>query len=141
MTKVIIDTNIHISGFGFGGNAAKIISYCYSFNNFQVFLSTQLFEEIKSKFLDGRLEKIKKDKFDLKKANEFIDNILESSIFIEPIAVFDICRDPKDNMILDLAFEIQADYIITGDEDLLTLNIFEKTKIVKPSEFIEAIEF
>jgi predicted nucleic acid-binding protein len=34
MTKVIIDTNIHISGFGFGGNAAKLISYCYGSDNF-----------------------------------------------------------------------------------------------------------
>jgi uncharacterized protein len=106
-----------------------------------VFLSTQLFDEIKSKFLDGRLEKIKKDKFDHEKASEYIENILKSSVFIQPITLFDICRDPKDNMILDLAYEITADYIITGDEDLLILNPFEGIKIVKPGEFMEIIGF
>ena len=35
------------------------------------------------------------------------------------------CRDPKDNMLLELAVSGQADYIITGDRDLLALNPFQ----------------
>jgi len=48
-----------------------------------------------------------------------------------------ICRDVKDNHILDLAKISKAQYIITGDEDLLTLKTFQTTKILKFNSFIE----
>ena len=50
-------------------------------------------------------------------------------------SVVDICRDPKDNFLLALAKDSNADYLITGDRDLLILEKFEKTKIVTLSEF------
>ena len=48
----------------------------------------------------------------------------------------DICRDPKDNMFLELAFEIDADFLVSGDKDLLILAEFNDTKIVKPNDFL-----
>jgi uncharacterized protein len=134
--KVIIDTNVHISAFGFGGNVGKLVDYCYSSDECIVFLSKELFEEIKTKFLGGRLEKIKKKNFDQAKAQEYIENIFKSSLFAYPSKNFDICRDPDDNLILDLAYEVKADFIITGDEDLLILKEFEVAKILKPSQFL-----
>jgi putative PIN family toxin of toxin-antitoxin system len=50
-------------------------------------------------------------------------------------SVVDICRDPKDNFLLALAKDGNADYLITGDSDLLVLKEFERTKIVTLSEF------
>jgi len=50
-------------------------------------------------------------------------------------SVVEVCRDPKDNFLLALAKDGNADYLITGDEDLLMVKEFEKTKIVKLSEF------
>ena len=47
----------------------------------------------------------------------------------------EICRDPKDNFLLALAKDGNADYLITGDNDLLVLKEFGKTKIVKLSDF------
>lgn len=54
-------------------------------------------------------------------------------------SIVDVCRDPKDNFLLALAKDSQADYLITGDKDLLELNQFELTKIVTYSEFEETI--
>jgi len=51
----------------------------------------------------------------------------------------DICRDPDDNHILQLAQYIEADYIITGDKDLLILEQFEGTLIISPSDFNDLI--
>jgi len=45
------------------------------------------------------------------------------------------CRDPKDNFLLALAKDGNADYLITGDDDLRSMNQFEKTIIVKLNEF------
>ena len=47
----------------------------------------------------------------------------------------EICRDAKDNFLLSLAADSQADFLLTGDKDLLTLNTFGKTKIFTITEF------
>ena len=47
------------------------------------------------------------------------------------------CRDPKDNKFLELAVCGKADYIISGDKDLLTLNPFRGIAILKPDEFLK----
>lgn len=46
------------------------------------------------------------------------------------------CRDPKDNMFLELAVVAQAACIITGDKDLLELHPFRNIPILSPSDFI-----
>jgi putative PIN family toxin of toxin-antitoxin system len=47
-----------------------------------------------------------------------------------------ICRDPKDNKFLELALSVNANYIITGDKDLLVLNPFENIPIISAAEFL-----
>ena len=48
-------------------------------------------------------------------------------------------NDPKDFYLLSLAKQIKADYLITGDAALLTLNPFFGTKILRYNEFVEKI--
>lgn len=50
-----------------------------------------------------------------------------------------LCRDPKDDMYLELALSGKADCIITGDPDLLVLNSFENIPIITPKEFLDSI--
>jgi predicted nucleic acid-binding protein len=47
-----------------------------------------------------------------------------------------ICRDPKDDKFLELAVNGQANFIITGDEDLLVLNPFRNIEIITVNEFL-----
>lgn len=49
------------------------------------------------------------------------------------------CRDPKDDKFLELAANGKAEYIITGDQDLLVLNPFRNTKIITAKDFITTI--
>jgi len=51
-----------------------------------------------------------------------------------------ICRDPKDNFLLALSKEGKADYLLTGDKDLLELKKFRKTKIVTITNFFEIMK-
>lgn len=48
-----------------------------------------------------------------------------------------VCRDPKDDMFLELAVNGQASTLITGDRDLLTLNPYRGIEILTPSEFLK----
>ena len=71
---------------------------------------------------------------------DYLSLILSSSENIVVTEVIDECRDPKDNIILELAVSGNADYIITGDADLLVLNPFKGIAIVTPAEFLTHIE-
>lgn len=51
-----------------------------------------------------------------------------------------VCRDPKDNKVLEAAVAGGADVIVSGDEDLLVLNPFEGIPIVGPAEFLAMLE-
>jgi putative PIN family toxin of toxin-antitoxin system len=48
-----------------------------------------------------------------------------------------ICRDPKDNFLLSLSKDSKADYLITGDEDLLEVRRLGKTKIIRISDYLK----
>jgi len=50
-----------------------------------------------------------------------------------------ICRDPKDNHVLSTASQAKADYIVSGDKDLLVLKTFNNIQIVNASMFIKII--
>ena len=49
----------------------------------------------------------------------------------------EVCRDPKDNFLLNLALDSQADYLLSGDEDLLVLGSVGSTRIVTLAEFAQ----
>lgn len=68
---------------------------------------------------------------------EAITNIENNSIIFFPKVTVEACRDPKDNMILELAIASNASCIISGDQDLLMLNPFNDIPIVTAAEFLE----
>jgi len=51
----------------------------------------------------------------------------------------ELCRDKRDNFWLELAKDGQADYLITGDDDLLVLKSFKQTKILKLKDFLNEL--
>jgi len=50
------------------------------------------------------------------------------------------CRDPKDDIVIEIAVAGHADFIVTGDKDLLVLHPFEGIPIFGPAEFLQALE-
>ena len=73
----------------------------------------------------------------------YFDGVNQRSKIIEPITSITICRDPKDNKFLELAVDGEADFLITGDKDLLELAKKSDPawtfRIVSPEEFLEAV--
>ena len=132
--RVIIDTNLWISFLI--TNNLNILSELFLFERFQIIFSDELFNE----FLDvARRPKFKKY-FDEKSVQLLIQNISEKLEFIEVASAITICRDLKDNFILALSIDGNADYIVTGDKDLLSLNGFKGKKIITINEFIKIID-
>jgi predicted nucleic acid-binding protein len=50
------------------------------------------------------------------------------------------CRDPKDDKVLELALNGKAQYIISGDRDLLVLHPFRDVIVTTADEFLKTIE-
>jgi hypothetical protein len=66
----------------------------------------------------------------------FIVKLIEQSELIKVTETITICRDAKDNKFLELAVSGKADFIITGDQDLLVLNCFRNIEIITINEFL-----
>ena len=64
---------------------------------------------------------------------ELLESVNE---IVEVKSKTDICRDKKDNFLLNLAKDGKADYLITEDFDLLELKKYFETKIVKYKQFV-----
>ena len=135
--KIIIDTNLFFSAYAFDKTILKLIDSC--FEKFQIFTSLEIIAEIKEVLLrDTTRNKIKN--YSEEEVLNFIEKIIDQSNIKIPNSKLTICRDPKDNKFLELSLEVNADYIISGDKDLLELKEFQGTKILKPTEFIEELQ-
>ncbi len=69
----------------------------------------------------------------------FMVSFLKVAEMIEINEQFTVCRDPKDNKLLDLAVSGNASFLVTGDKDLLVLNPFRGIEIVTPRKFLEKL--
>ncbi len=70
----------------------------------------------------------------------FFQSILKKEThFISVKSKISVCRDPKDDKFLRLAFDSDADFLVTGDNDLLVLGKFINTEIITPRNFLEKI--
>jgi putative PIN family toxin of toxin-antitoxin system len=70
-----------------------------------------------------------------------LDMIDEIAVYCDVISIVRECRDEKDNFLLALAKDSDADYLITGDNDLLTLQQFEKTQIITIATYKQMMMF
>ena len=132
--KLVLDTNIYISAFLWGGKPKEILERAIEGKD-EVFISRAIKDEI--------FEVLKRPSF---KVNETaiealmreIEDISELVIVTERIER--LCRDIDDNAIIECAVGAEAEYIITGDNDLLVLKSYRKIKIVNTSEYLRIIE-
>lgn len=67
---------------------------------------------------------------------DFVADLAAVAEQVSIIHTVHICRDPKDNMILELAISGQADFILTGDQDLLALGSFHEVPIWTPARYL-----
>ncbi len=132
--KVIFDTNVWIS-FLIGKRLTKI-KHHISDRNITIITTEQLLTKIKIVTSRKKLKKY----FPQESIKELVDLLetIADKIDIKP--TYFINRDPKDNFLLDLIDFSKADYLITGDKDLLEHNPFRTAKILTPREFEKELE-
>ncbi len=129
--KVIIDTNLWIS-FLIGQGLSELKGLIAS-GTIQVVMCDQIQEEIIRVTQRSKLRKY----FSPQKVIELLNLLAIIGLFVKIKSEVSVCRDEKDNFLLALARDSQAQFLITGDTDLLILEEFEGTKIMAYRDFLE----
>ncbi len=97
-----------------------------------------LFSEATFQELQDVLGRAKFDPYlSREKRLHFLSEMRGLSQIVSITRTFMQCRDAKDNKFLDVAVCGHADYLITGDQDLLELHPFEGVSILSPSAFLK----
>ncbi|MBS3079481.1 putative toxin-antitoxin system toxin component, PIN family [Candidatus Pacearchaeota archaeon] len=136
--KIVLDTNVWLSGIIWDGEASKIIEKAEK-EDIQIIISEDILSEI-VRVLNREL-KFQKYILNLKLSiEELLRTILSISTLIETkIKLSVIKADPKDNIILEAAIEGKVEYIVSYDKHLLNMLEFREIKIISPGEFLNLI--
>lgn len=129
--RIILDTNLWIS-FLISKDFSKLDDLLFTKRCTLVF-SQELLEEF---ILVADRPKFRRF-FSSADMEAILETIDEYAHFVRVESKISICRDPKDNFLLSLAVDGQADYLITGDSDLLDLHQVGSTTILTFTEFLK----
>lgn len=132
--KVVIDSNILVSILK-GSAVLSPIYTAFKEGRLKLIVNSELLKELAAVLSRPCLHI---DRTDIK---ELFRLIKFKAVRLKSITSLPrICRDPKDNFILELAVVSDADFIVTGDKDLLVLKSFRGIPIIKPREFLKQIK-
>lgn len=130
-TKVVIDTNVFVSGIFFSGPPYRILK-AWQDDKIQIAVSEDIIEEYR-RVIDTLSEKFEGINIDPILELLFIEaELVPSHSFKEPV-----CEDPDDDKFLSCAITSKSKYIISGDKHLLKIGKYLKTTIVTPRYFLD----
>lgn len=131
--KIIIDTNIWISFL-----ITRDLSFLDKFienGKLKLIFSKELYSE----FLEV-IERPKFRKYFHKSDIQYLTQVIDKfGILVEVTSKIEKCRDTKDDFLINLAIDSNADFLVTGDFDLLEIKQIKYTKILKIRELEEIL--
>jgi len=139
MAKIVVDANVIISA-AFEGKPLEAV--VRALENHKVYLSKTIEQELLG-VLSGLSKKLSEDQLSF--IHEKIKQFLTLATHISLASHVVLSRDPKDDHYLSLCKEIGAEFLVTGDKDLLSISEEKlkangiSCKVVSPQEFLEHI--
>ena len=133
--KIVLDTNIFISGIFWEGNyCSQIID---SWRNGKVVLisSPEIVQELVVTLRDFKI------KMSEEMINQWRDMIIENSKMVIPEFKLDIVKDDlSDNKFFEAAVVGEADYIVSQDKHLLKVKEYGEVKVINPEDFVKLFD-
>ena len=128
--RIVVDTNVVISGMFFGGNPRKIIESIVD-GDIAAFATTEIIDEY-MEIIESMIER-KQGSFNQRVFSPLFSalNIINSETKIE------ISRDPDDDKFIECAVDAKALYIVSGDKDLLDISEYKDIQIITAKEFCD----
>lgn len=130
--RVVVDTNVLISGIFWRGKPGRILE-ALAAGLFTLCVSVPILDE----YLEV-IDRIAAKTGHPELAERWHFHLLEKAEMIEITYAYDECRDPDDAMFVECAVSAGACYIVSGDDDLLTVGEVEAVEIVTAAIFLES---
>ena len=139
MIKAVLDANVFISSvINQQGFSARIFKQ-WRAGGIVVLISKPILEEIDRVMRYPRISK--RHKMSSQELDIYLTNLTTASIFVEDTPTLEVVtEDPTDNRYLECAVAGEADYIVTGDDHLLSINSYQDIMIVTPRQFWMELE-
>lgn len=134
MQKIILDTNVVVSALIQKSFPYLILNDLYIDRKIELCVSINLLAEY--------TEVLKREKFArfpdfLRMADYVLKDIQQHATLFHPRQKLHVIKDIADNVLLELAVESSADFLVTGNTNDFTMSFYEKTKIVTPKDYWE----
>jgi putative PIN family toxin of toxin-antitoxin system len=129
--RVLLDTNVIISGILFGGFARELLGKALR-GEIALVTSPVLLDELED-LLAAKFS------FSPAAARETRRELEALGDVVEPTEIPDVCRDADDNAVMAAAGTGGAEAIVTGDEDLLVLGVYRKIPILRPADLVHRL--
>ena len=126
--KIVVDTNVLISGIFWGGIPFKIIEHWMN-DDIELITSSPVLNEYVRVISDVGYNRPEFSK-------NWVDLLSTSITVVDVQLSLALSRDPDDDKFLECAVSGNADCIVTGDDDLLVLGMVHGISILMPSEFL-----
>ncbi len=129
--KIVLDTNVFISGIFFHGPPAQILE-AWKKSKIQIVLSKEIIEEYQ------RVAEALAEKYPEIDISAIIELIAIHGEIIDTgdIKVFE-CEDPDDNKFIECAIASSTKVIVSGDKHLLKINGYQEIVVHKPRDFVD----
>jgi len=128
--RIVIDTNVVISGTFFGGYPRKVLEAVVT-KEFEACATP----EITAEYAEITDEMIVRKQGSLRK--ELLIPFIAELTLIDSSSVIAISRDPDDDKFIACAVDAKAMYIVSGDKDLLDIGSYEDVDIITAKAFCE----
>ena len=128
--RIVIDTNVIISGVFFGGFPRKILTSVVG-QKITACATTEIineYEEIVQEMIERKQGHINR---------AILAPLIKTMEIIEPVTHIEVYRDSDDNKFLGCAKDSHSLYIVSGDKDLLVIGEYENIQIVTAKDFCE----
>ena len=134
MIRGVVDTNVMISTVLFTDSTPAKAVYSLA-EHHHLLASIDTIEEAHRVIRRRKFDRY----FTLSEREATLESLLAAAEKVVVTRSITACRDPSDDKFLELAVNGQADYMITGDEDLLVLDPFRGVRIVTPGDFLDLL--
>jgi len=132
--RFVLDTNVVVSAALLAGSIPRQ-AFDNALEKGRVLISVPVLLELAEVLSRKKLNKYLLEEERMR----FLVALLKEAELVEVTEAVTDCRDAKDNKFLELAVSGEADYIVSGDQDLLVLNPFRGIPILTPREFLSSL--
>ncbi|MBI5003199.1 putative toxin-antitoxin system toxin component, PIN family [Candidatus Woesearchaeota archaeon] len=133
--RVVLDTNVFISGIFWEGNASSAIIEAWRNRKFILISSHAILEEF------VRVLRSFKIQMNEEMIQEWERMIIENAVIVEPLHKLEIVKaDPSDDKFFEAAIAGNAQYIVSQDRHLLQVREYQSMQVLTPSEFLQKLK-